>query len=140
MQRPLPLLIGGGGEKRTMRIAARYADEWNVWGTAELLEQKGAVLEKHCTDIGRDPGEISRSCQALLFMSDDADFLSSIREANLPRPTVIGTPKEVTEALEAYKEAGVDEFIVPDFTLPAAGEKRWELMDRFIDQAAAPLR
>jgi F420-dependent oxidoreductase-like protein len=140
MQRPLPLLVGGGGEKRTMRIAARYADEWNVWGSAELLAHKGTVLEKHCEDLGRDPKEIRRSCQALLFMSDDDDFLTRMREADIPRPTVIGTPAEVTEMLGAYKEAGVDEFIVPDFTLPPVGEKRWELMDRFIDEAAASLR
>jgi F420-dependent oxidoreductase-like protein len=139
-QRPLPLLIGGGGEKRTMRIAARYADEWNVWGTAELLAGKGKVLEKHCDDLGRDAGEIRRSCQALLFMSDDEDFLRRMRDANMPRPTVIGTPTEVTDILANYKDAGVDEFIVPDFTLPPAGEKRWELMDRFINEAAAPLR
>ena len=50
-----PILIGGGGEKVTMRIAAQYADEWNVWGTPEVLAQKGKVLEQHCADLGRDP-------------------------------------------------------------------------------------
>jgi alkanesulfonate monooxygenase SsuD/methylene tetrahydromethanopterin reductase-like flavin-dependent oxidoreductase (luciferase family) len=139
MQQPLPLLVGGGGERRTMPIAARYADEWNVWGTAELLAQKGEVLERHCDDVDRDPKEIARSCQALLFMSDDDAFLTRMRDANIPRPTLIGTPSEITDALGAYLEAGVDEFIVPDFTLPAAGDERWELMDQF-QEAAASLR
>jgi F420-dependent oxidoreductase-like protein len=55
VQDPLPLLIGGGGEKITLRIAARYADEWNVWGDVETLRSKMAVLERHCAEVGRDP-------------------------------------------------------------------------------------
>jgi F420-dependent oxidoreductase-like protein len=140
VQDPLPLLIGGGGEKRTLRIAALFADEWNVWGTPELLAHKGAILEQHCEAVGRDPAEIQRSTQALLFMSDDQEFLQRIRDAALPRPMLIGTPAEVTETLGRYADAGVDEFIVPDFTLPPVGPERWELMDRFITEAAAPLR
>src|SRR5713226_6802457 len=54
LQRPLPLLIGGGGEKRTLRIAARYADEWNTWGTPETLRHKMSVLDQHCVREGRD--------------------------------------------------------------------------------------
>lgn len=140
LQDPLPLLIGGGGEKRTLRIAAQFADEWNVWGTPELLAHKGAVLERHCGDVGRDPGEIRHSTQALLFMSDNQEFLERIRSADVPRPMVVGGVAEVTETLGQYVEAGVDEFIVPDFTLPGPGAQRWEIMDRFINEAAAPLR
>jgi F420-dependent oxidoreductase-like protein len=140
VQDPLPLLIGGGGERRTLRIAAQFADEWNVWGTPELLAQKGAVLERHCADVGRDPSAIQRSTQALLFMSENQEFLDRIRAADVPRPMVIGTPPEVTDILGRYVEAGVDEFIVPDFTLPAAGDQRWEIMDRFINEAASGLR
>lgn len=139
-QARLPLLIGGGGEKRTLRIAARFADAWNVWGTPETLAHKGAVLDGHCEAVGRDPGEIERSTQALLFMSDDESFLQRIRDAELPRPTLVGTPGEVAETLSHYAAAGVDELIVPDFTLPAVGPARWELMDRFLAEAAAPLR
>jgi F420-dependent oxidoreductase-like protein len=140
LQDPLPLLIGGGGERRTLRIAARFADEWNVWGTPELLAHKCGVLDQHCADVGRDPKEIGRSTQALLFMSDDQDFLQRIRDANLPRPMLIGTPSEITDSLEQYRAAGVDEFIVPDFTLPPVGPERWAIMDRFLSEAAAPLR
>ena len=52
IQRPLPLLVGGGGEKRTLRIAAQYADEWNCWGTPDMLSHKMAVLDRHCEDVG----------------------------------------------------------------------------------------
>ncbi len=140
VQERLPLLIGGGGEKRTLRIAARFADEWNVWGTPEIVAHKSGVLERHCDDVGRDPNTIARSTQALLFMSDDDAFLQRIRDANLPRPTIVGTVTEVTEILGRYRDVGVAELIVPDFTLPPAGAERWDLMDRFITEAAAPLR
>src|SRR5208283_1088442 len=68
VQRPLPLLIGGGGEKATMRIAARYADEWNCWGLPDLMAHKAGVLERHCLEIGRDPASIGRSAQAVVLM------------------------------------------------------------------------
>src|SRR5438034_992276 len=55
-QRPHPeLMIGGGGEKVTLKIAARHADHWNVWGGPETLARKGALLDGHCRALGRDP-------------------------------------------------------------------------------------
>jgi F420-dependent oxidoreductase-like protein len=135
----LPLLIGGGGEKVTLRIAARYADEWNTWGTPETLRHKIAVLERHCLDEGRDPAEIRRSAQALVFMSDDQDWLASRRAAGIDRPALIGTPLEIRAALEEYAEAGVDEFIVPDFNL-GGSERKLATLDRFITEVAAGLR
>src|SRR3954471_6677265 len=71
VQARLPLLVGGGGEKRTLRIAAHYADEWNVWGTAEIVAQKSEVLARHCEDVGRDPSTIAHSTQAMMFLSED---------------------------------------------------------------------
>jgi len=138
-QERLPLLVGGGGEKRTMRIAATYADEWNVWGTPETLAHKCKVLDAHCDDLGRDPAAIRRSAQALTFVSDDESFLRSMREAQLPMASMIGTPSEITDVLGAYVEAGVDELIVPDFTLPPVGEQRWEVMATLLE-AARPHR
>jgi F420-dependent oxidoreductase-like protein len=88
LQRPLPLLIGGSGEKVTMRIAARYADEWNCWGLPDLIEHKLEVLERHCVEIGRAPGSIRRSAQAVVLMSDDIDQLERWRSegSTTPRP------------------------------------------------------
>lgn len=65
IQKPRPpLVIGGGGEKRTLRIAARFADQWNAPGaTPEVLAHKIEVLHHHCADIGRDPSEIEISVQ-----------------------------------------------------------------------------
>src|SRR5262249_14391337 len=68
-----PPAIGGGGEKVTMRIAATYADEWNVWGSPATLRQKMSILDQHCRDLGRDPKTIKRSAQGLLMITDDKE-------------------------------------------------------------------
>lgn len=60
VQTPLPLLIGGGGERRTLRIAAQFADEWHVWSTPDEFRSKSEILDRHCEDIGRDPSSILR--------------------------------------------------------------------------------
>ncbi len=57
----LPLLIGGGGEKVTLRLTATYADIWNGIGEPELMGHKNAVLDRWCAELGRDPAEIERS-------------------------------------------------------------------------------
>lgn len=137
--RSMDLLIGGGGEKRTMKIAAKYADEWNVWSDPELMRGKLAVLQRHCDDLGRDRSEIEVSTQALLFMSDDESFLESMRANPMPMKTMIGTPKQVGEIIGEYAEIGVDELILPDFTLPPPGSARNDLIDQFAE-VAAPYR
>lgn len=60
LQQPVPILVGGGGERRTLRIAAAYADAWHTWATPEDLARKNRVLDAHCADIGRDPSTIRR--------------------------------------------------------------------------------
>ncbi|MFP5021783.1 LLM class F420-dependent oxidoreductase [Pseudonocardia phyllosphaerae] len=60
--RDIPVLIGGGGEKKTLRYTAEHATIWHGFGDAETITHKNAVLDGHCRDIGRDPAEIERSC------------------------------------------------------------------------------
>lgn len=139
VQTPLPLLIGGGGEKVTLRIAARYADEWNVWGDVATLTHKMSVLDGHCADVGRDPKEIQRSAVALLFLSDDDAFLAKVRDRSSPFPRLIGNVQEVSDTLQAYIDAGVDEFIVPDFNL-GPRERKLSILDRFIEEVAPAFR
>ena len=78
VQRPLPLLIGGGGEKVTLKITAEYADEWNHWGDAATMAQKGAILDAHCAAVGRDPREIQRSAAILLFIGRSGRTLGRV--------------------------------------------------------------
>ncbi|WP_454084280.1 LLM class F420-dependent oxidoreductase [Georgenia sp. Marseille-Q6866] len=59
--RDIPVLVGGGGERKTLRYTAEHADIWHSFADLETLRHKSAVLDQHCADIGRDPGEIERS-------------------------------------------------------------------------------
>lgn len=59
--RDIPVLIGGGGERKTLRYTAEHADIWHGWADPELLRHKNAVLDQHCADVGRDPAQIERS-------------------------------------------------------------------------------
>jgi F420-dependent oxidoreductase-like protein len=135
VQDPLPLLIGGGGEKVTLKITAKHADEWNVWGTVDILRHKMEILNEHCAAIGRDPKSIQRSAVALLFMSDDQGFLDKMRGVDTGQPAIIGTPEEVREIVADYQAIGVDELIVPDFTL-GPREQKLATLDRFITDVA----
>jgi F420-dependent oxidoreductase-like protein len=121
----LPLLVGGGGERRTIPIAARYADEWNVWGTVETFVRKSAVLDRACAEVGRDPRALRRSTQALLC--PDVPGLP-LRPPRGRMPVVAGGLEELRATFGRYADAGVDEFIVPDFHLEAV-EETIALMD-----------
>ena len=59
--RKIPVLIGGGGEKKTLRLVAKHADIWHSFGDSEVLERKTAILHQHCADVGRDPADIEIS-------------------------------------------------------------------------------
>jgi alkanesulfonate monooxygenase SsuD/methylene tetrahydromethanopterin reductase-like flavin-dependent oxidoreductase (luciferase family) len=54
-------MVGGGGERKTLRLVAQYADACNVFGSPEAIARKYAILDAHCADVGRDPREIERS-------------------------------------------------------------------------------
>jgi len=59
--RDIPVLIGGGGEKKTLRLVAQHADIWHSFGDAATIERKVGILRQHCADVGRDPAEIEIS-------------------------------------------------------------------------------
>lgn len=138
IQTPLPLMIGGGGEKRTLRITAQYATEWNVWGTPEVLRHKNGVLDAHCGDLARDPAEIQRSACTLLLYSDDDERVAGARASG--RPVLGGSRDELLRTVQEYIDVGVDELIIPDFTLGANAFERTEQMDRFINEIATEFR
>ncbi|WP_341359262.1 LLM class F420-dependent oxidoreductase [Georgenia sp. M64] len=59
--REIPVLVGGGGERKTLRYTAEHADIWHAFGSLETIRHKSAVLDRHCADVGRDPARIERS-------------------------------------------------------------------------------
>jgi F420-dependent oxidoreductase-like protein len=120
VQRRLPFLIGGGGERRTLRIVARHADLWNSFGTPEVVQHKVAVLRRHCADVGRDPSEIAVTVNVGVIVRDDETAVRS-RLAEI-EPVVgfpdfsasnqpYGPPDLVAGRLAAYAQAGVTEVI-----------------------------
>ncbi|HSK07533.1 MAG TPA: LLM class F420-dependent oxidoreductase [Acidimicrobiia bacterium] len=71
--REIPILIGGGGERRTLRYTARHADIWHGFGRPDVIRHKNQVLDQWCEREGRDPGEIERSCGANPFKPETGD-------------------------------------------------------------------
>ena len=130
----MSLLIGGGGERRTLPLAARCADEWNFWSTPDVLAGKVQVLHAHCEALGRDPNELRVSTQAHLVMSTDAERLAS-RAARVSGPAMVGSPDEITDIVGRYQESGADELIIPD-----VAHEPWrtyaDLCDEFMERVA----
>ncbi|MDT5202825.1 MAG: hypothetical protein QOH34_4347 [Mycobacterium sp.] len=79
--RKIPVLIGGGGEKKTLRIVAEHADIWHAFGDGDTLRHKGEVLEAHCRAVGRDVNDIERSGQIVPSPAVPAD-----RAENFAKP------------------------------------------------------
>jgi F420-dependent oxidoreductase-like protein len=147
VQQPHPeLLIGGGGEKRTLRIAAQYADHWNVWGGPGVLRHKGRILDQHCAAIKRDPAQITRSANMPTLISDNAEDRERLvkglmrrfgRSEVEARDTVLaGSIGEIQDKIGRLQQTGVDLLCLPTFLPPW----NYEQLDRFINDVAPAFR
>ena len=111
LQDRLPLWIGGGGERRTLRIAAEWADGWNVAFVApEVFSTKLAALRDHCDVVGRDPSEIRASVN-VGAVSDEADLSRRFgAAADRVRAAVLcGSVEQMAEGLGRYRARGADQ-------------------------------
>jgi F420-dependent oxidoreductase-like protein len=124
VQRPHPpIMIGGGGEKRTLRTVARFGDMMNVSGPVSDVSHKIEVLERHCEDVERDPREIEKTVFAPILVSEDAvlaeRFCGAVAAAmSIPLEKVrtempIGAADHVNRVLERYGELGVSLIVSP---------------------------
>ncbi len=111
VQAELPIWIGGGGEKRTLRIAARWADGWNVpFISPEDFARKRDVLAGHCHDVGRDPAEVRCTVNVGVALDEDALRRQFGGIADFVRPgVVIGSGQQLVEGIGRYVEAGADQ-------------------------------
>ena len=106
LSRPrVPIMVGGGGEKKTLRLVARYADACNVFGSPEAIARKYAILAEHCAEIGRDPDEIERSTLQNIRISDDGHGATE-------------TPAQIVDRLGDLSDAGAQHIIVGMHGLP----------------------
>jgi F420-dependent oxidoreductase-like protein len=138
VQDQLPILVGAKGERRMLGVVARYADQWNTWGLPDLVAQKSGVLDRWCEEVGRDPGEIQRTAQALVFMTHDVAQADELAEM-VPQAAFGGPTDRLVEVVGAYAAAGLDELIVPDNTL-GQGSEKLERMDRLATEVFAEFR
>ena len=123
VQAHVPVLIGGGGERKTLRIVASYADMWNVFGTPETVAHKDEILRAHCADVGRDPAAIERTLGCKITIRSTEAEAERVRRAALehnrtPLSRVegdvsfwTGTPEQIAETMIGYRKVGFDTFI-----------------------------
>jgi F420-dependent oxidoreductase-like protein len=112
------IMIGGGGEKRTLRLVAQYADQCNVTGDVATLAHKIEVLRRHCAEVGRDPGAIEVTWMAPLILTTSEqntaevqDMLASSAPAEERAAFIVGQPHDVPDLVAGHIGAGADEVI-----------------------------
>jgi alkanesulfonate monooxygenase SsuD/methylene tetrahydromethanopterin reductase-like flavin-dependent oxidoreductase (luciferase family) len=140
VQDHLPIMIGGGGEKKTLRIIAKYADMWNVFGTPETVARKDEILRGHCADVGRDESQIERTLgfkptirstrEEAEHVYLDALAFNRTRVSRMEGDVSVwtGTPEQIAETMAGYRKLGFHTFIAE---LPAPYDA--ETMDALIN-------
>jgi alkanesulfonate monooxygenase SsuD/methylene tetrahydromethanopterin reductase-like flavin-dependent oxidoreductase (luciferase family) len=116
----IPILIGGSGERKTLRLVAQYADASNVFGDLDRVRHLMGVLARHCEDVGRDPAQITKTKLATLVIADTDEAaqakLAPLRERmpedRLRAVVIAGDRDAVGEQIAAYLEAGLDGLVV----------------------------
>lgn len=113
-----PILVGGSGEKKTLRLVAEHADACNLFGDAETVRHKLSVLRRHCEDLGRDPDTITKTRLGTLVIADSKreahvrlERFATQRglDPSMARSTVTcGDPESVVEQTAALFDAGLD--------------------------------
>jgi F420-dependent oxidoreductase-like protein len=105
VQERVPIVIGGSGPKKTLRVVAKHADEWNAPAASpDEYRRLSQILDEHCADVGRDPKQIRRSVQMFLFSNDD--------------DSIAAVPGQI----EALGSAGVEHVVLSFYTPPTRGQ------------------
>jgi alkanesulfonate monooxygenase SsuD/methylene tetrahydromethanopterin reductase-like flavin-dependent oxidoreductase (luciferase family) len=141
VQERLPIMIGGAGEKKTLRTVAKYADMWNAMGSVELLRHKDEVLRRHCEAVGRDEGHIERTagCKPVIRGTREAARSAWEEQMALNRTPMqevedddtfwVGTPEDVAERMRERRDIGFHTFIAE---IPAPYDP--ETLERWIGE------
>lgn len=112
----IPIVIGGSGERKTLRLVARYADGCNLFGDVERVRHLLSVLESHCTAIDRDPAEITKTRMSTVAIAPTHEQalakVDQMRRAGIPEErlaaVLAGDPDEVAEQGHAFAEIGIE--------------------------------
>jgi F420-dependent oxidoreductase-like protein len=121
IQKPTPpILVGGSGEKRTLKIVAKYADACNLFGSAETVKKKLDILKAHCKSVNRDYDSILKTKLGVVVIDNDGkkakkrvrQAFMGMPEAQLREFAIFGTPEEVLNEIREFEDAGIQYLIV----------------------------
>ncbi|MGV8107115.1 MAG: LLM class F420-dependent oxidoreductase, partial [Nitrososphaerota archaeon] len=115
-----PILVGGGGERKTLKIVAKYADACNLFGSAETIKRKLNILKEHCKSIGRDYDSILKTKLAIIVVDDDnqtsekkiEQIFKGMPEEQIREFAIYGTPEDVVGQIELFEQVGIQYLIV----------------------------
>lgn len=118
-----PIMVGGGGEKLTLRVVAQYADWWDLpGGNVETYAHKLNVLKGHCQEVGREYDEILKSWGGSVAIAETEAEAKAIADATpFGANAIVGTPEQITEHLRRYTDLGVKNLIMRFADLPETG-------------------
>jgi len=121
IQKPSPpILVGGSGERKTLKIVAKYADACNLFGSPETVRKKLDILKEHCKSVSRDYDSILKTKLAAIIIDDNSDMVKNrvletfrgIPEEQIKEFVIYGTPEDVSRQIEILEEVGIQYLMV----------------------------
>jgi F420-dependent oxidoreductase-like protein len=121
VQEPMPpIMIGGSGERKTLKIVAKYADACNIFGSPETIRRKLSSLSEHCKTVNRDYNTILKTKLTRIIIANEEELVKKrvnesfigISEETRREFAIYGTPEQIIDQIELFKEAGIDYLIV----------------------------
>lgn len=121
IQKPSPpILVGGSGERKTLKIVAKYADACNLFGSPETVRKKLDVLKEHCKSVGRDYSSILKTKLSVIIVDDNNDMVinrvrktfGEMPEEQIKEFAIYGTPEDVSRQIEILEQVGIQYLIV----------------------------
>jgi F420-dependent oxidoreductase-like protein len=121
IQKPSPpILVGGSGERKTLKIVAKYADACNLFGSPETVRKKLDILKEHCKSVGRDYSSILKTKLCVIIVDDNNDMaINRVRktfgvmpEEQIKEFVIYGTPEDVSRQIEIFEQVGIQYLIV----------------------------
>jgi alkanesulfonate monooxygenase SsuD/methylene tetrahydromethanopterin reductase-like flavin-dependent oxidoreductase (luciferase family) len=120
IQKPSPpILVGGSGERKTLKIVAKYADACNLFGSAETIKRKLNILKEHCKSVGRDYDSILKTTLGVIIIDDDKEIakkrvqqITRMPEEQIREFAIYGAPEDVSRQIKLLEEVGIQYLIV----------------------------
>jgi F420-dependent oxidoreductase-like protein len=121
IQKPSPpIMVGGSGERKTLKIVAKYADACNLFGSAETIKRKLNILKEHCKSVGRDYNSILKTKLGAIVVDDNKEMTKTrvqqtfkgIPDEQINEFVIYGTPEDVLRQIELLEEVGIQYLIV----------------------------